>query len=159
MAKLIIICGLPGTGKTTLAKKITAKIGGILLRTDTIRKELKEIKYSKKAREGVYGEMFHRTRQLLKEGKNIVLDATFYSRKWRKAAKDIAKSSKANFKIIEVVCPKDLVRKRIAQRKGSESDARFKHYLIYKKVFEPIKEKHLIIDTSKDIKKQLSKNL
>lgn len=154
---MIIVCGLPGTGKTTVAKKIALKIGGILLRTDVIRKELKEENYSQKARQGVYDEMFRRARQLLKESQNVVLDATFYSRKWRKIAKNIAKSLKVDFKIIEVVCPQELVRKRMQKRKGDESEAEYKHYLIYKKLFQPVKEKHTTIDTSRGIDRQLSR--
>lgn len=127
------------------------------MRTDKIRKELEDKKYSLKARQGVYEEMFLRARALLRDGYDVILDGTFYSRKWREAAKNIAKSSKADFKIVEAVCPEDLVRKRMSQRRGSESDAKFKHYLIYKKLFQPIKEKHLIVDTSRDIERQLKK--
>ena len=151
MANLIIICGLPGVGKTTVAKKIANKNGAILLRTDVIRKKLKETGYSKKARKSVYDEMFRRARLLLKEGRNVVLDGTFYSQKWRQAAKNVAKSLKANFKIAEVVCSQEMVKKRLAKRKKDESEAKFKHYLIFKrKLFEPIKEKHTIIDTSQN---------
>jgi len=35
---LIIVCGLPGTGKTSLARKIAEKIYAVLLRTDVVRK-------------------------------------------------------------------------------------------------------------------------
>lgn len=48
MLTLIIICGLPGTGKTTTAKKIAAKTNSVLLRTDVVRKETGIFGYSKK---------------------------------------------------------------------------------------------------------------
>jgi len=37
---LIIVCGLPGTGKSTLAKHLSLDLGGEILRTDIIRREL-----------------------------------------------------------------------------------------------------------------------
>ncbi|KYH42810.1 MAG: kinase [Candidatus Bathyarchaeota archaeon B63] len=37
---LIIVCGLPGTGKTTLANYLSSEFGGRILRTDQIRREL-----------------------------------------------------------------------------------------------------------------------
>jgi len=37
---LILICGLPGTGKSTLAKHLSSELGGKVLRTDLIRREI-----------------------------------------------------------------------------------------------------------------------
>jgi len=37
---LIVICGLPGTGKSTLARHLSSDLGGKVLRTDLIRREL-----------------------------------------------------------------------------------------------------------------------
>lgn len=37
---LVIVCGLPGVGKTTFAKKLAPLINAIILSTDKIRKEL-----------------------------------------------------------------------------------------------------------------------
>jgi hypothetical protein len=37
---LIIVCGLPGTGKTTLAKHLSSEFKGRILRTDQIRRDL-----------------------------------------------------------------------------------------------------------------------
>ena len=51
---LIVICGLPVTGKSTLAKHLAIDLGGEVLRTDIIRRELfrdaslKEVLESKK---------------------------------------------------------------------------------------------------------------
>jgi len=40
---LIVICGLPGTGKSTLARYLSSELGGEVLRTDIIRRELFKI--------------------------------------------------------------------------------------------------------------------
>jgi predicted kinase len=37
---IVIFCGLPGVGKTTIAKKLAPLIDGIILSSDKIRKEI-----------------------------------------------------------------------------------------------------------------------
>lgn len=149
MANLYIVCGLPGVGKTTVAKKIARKTKSILLRTDVIRKEIRLLGYTEKEKEQVYNEMFLRAQKLLRTGKNVVLDATFAKKKNRLAAKRTAARTGADFQTIEVVCPVRLVKKRLSKRTKDASQAGFKHYLEHKKFFEPIKEKHTVINTAK----------
>lgn len=151
---LVIVCGLQGTGKTTVAEKIAGKINGVLLRTDVIRKEiLKNPIYSEEERQEIYDEMFLRTKDLLKENEYVILDAVFAKKENRKKAKKISK----DFKIIETICPEKIVKERMKNRFEDESEARFEHYLKYKKLFEPITEEHIIIDTSKNMDRQLEK--
>lgn len=160
---LIIICGLQGTGKTTVAKKIAKKIKAFLFIADVIRRELfKKRKYNIEEHQRVYDEMFIRAKKLLKEKKDVILDATFTNKKDRIRAQKIAQKAKVDFKIIEVVCPENIIKKRIEKRLGDESEARFEVYLKYKKFFNPVISKHIIIDTSgtlKDIDKQIKKYL
>lgn len=94
--------------------------------------------------------MFLRAKECLKKGRSVILDATFAKRKNREVAQKIARDLKVDFKIIEVVCPENIVKERMENRRGNASEARFQHYLEYKKTFQPIKEKHLIIDISKE---------
>ena len=55
---LYIVCGLPGTGKTTVAKELGKLTGGIVLRTDEIRKQiLSDPKSTPEEQERVYQAM------------------------------------------------------------------------------------------------------
>lgn len=149
---LIIICGLQGTGKTTVAKKVALKINGVVLRTDEIRKEIiKNPVYSKEEKDRVYDEMFSRAKGLIKEGRSVVLDATFVKKENRDRAKGISKE----FRIIEVVCPEGVARERIRKRVGNKNEANFDNYLKYKRFFEAVDEEHMVVDTSKDVDEQL----
>ena len=151
---LIIVCGLQGPGKSTVAKKITEKINSVLLRTDVIRRELvKNPQYTKEEIEKTYNEMFSRTQKFLSENKNVILDATFAKQENRSRAKEIAKKVDINLKIVEVICAEDIIKKRIGKRLGDASRAQFKNYLEYKKIFEPIKGQHTVIDNSGTIAK------
>ncbi|PIQ92569.1 MAG: kinase [Parcubacteria group bacterium CG11_big_fil_rev_8_21_14_0_20_39_14] len=147
--KLIIVCGLPGTGKTTTARRLAVKINGVLLRTDEIRRRFsKKRRYTSKEKQRVYNVMFFRAKRLLQAGKNVVLDGTFAKKKNRELARKIAKELGVNFQIIEVICDENIVKQRISKRFADESEAKFKHYLEHKKIFEPISEKHIIINTT-----------
>ncbi|MGQ9631192.1 MAG: AAA family ATPase [bacterium] len=156
---LVIVCGLQGVGKTTVAKKIAENINAVLLRTDVIRGELFETpRYTEEEKQKVYEEMFSRARKSLREGRDVVLDATFIKKENRDRARKIAKEEKADFKIVEVVCSEDIVKKRIEERFGDESEAKFEHFLKYKNSFGPIIGEHIIIDNSgtfEDIGEQL----
>lgn len=158
---LIIVCGLQGVGKTTVAKKIAEKLSATLLRTDSIRKALiKEPKYTAEEKQKIYEEMFVQARKILQGNENVVLDATFLEERNRNGAKQIAEEMNVNFQIIKVVCSEDILKTRIEQRSGDDSEAKFEHYLKYKNLFEPIAEKHTVIDNSgtlEDIDEQLNK--
>lgn len=152
---LIIVCGLSGTGKTTVAKLIAEKLSAAHLRTDVIRKELSERpSYNDEEKEKVYREMFARSEELLKIG-SVVLDATFLKRRHRQIAKDLAGKIGAPFYMVEAVCPEKIIRERLTKRVGDASEARFSEYLAQKKELEPIMEEHFTIDTAGNIPEQI----
>lgn len=155
---IIVVCGLPGTGKTTIAKALSQRIGAILLRTDVIRKELlAENTYTEKERDSVYERMLVTADEKLQNGEGCVLDGTFYKKSLRDKARRIAEKNKSDFLIVECMLHEDLVKKRITSRKNDASEADFGVYQKAKKNFEPIREKHIIIDTSKDTKECVNK--
>ncbi|MBI4167810.1 MAG: AAA family ATPase [Candidatus Aenigmarchaeota archaeon] len=150
---LIIVCGLPGTGKTTIAKALSQRIGATLLRTDVIRKEmLSENTYTEKERDSVYENMLIMADEKLRSGEDCILDGTFYKKSLRAGAKRIAENNKSGFHIVECLLHEDVVKRRITPRKNDESKADFSIFLKLRKTFEPITEKHIVIDTSKDTK-------
>jgi len=150
---LLVVCGLQGTGKTTVAKKIAGKINAAILRTDVVRKELiKESKYTKEEKRIIYEKLFSKAKNLLKENKSVVLDATFDENENRALARKISEEFGTGFKIVEIICLEELVKKRLKKRTFDESDADFKVHMEHKDSFEPITEPHIIIDNSKDLK-------
>jgi predicted kinase len=146
---LVIVCGLQGTGKTTVAKRIAVKLNATLLRTDTLRRELVQIpQYTDKEKEHIYDEMFIRAHSLLGRHGNIVLDATFSMLAHRNKARELAQGCRTQFKIVAVMAPGQIVRTRFEHRLGDDSEASYQEYLITRDLFEQITEDHIEINNS-----------
>ena len=82
--KLIILVGIPGCGKTTYANKFLRKKNTFVLSSDTIRKQVfgdENAQYNNKL---IFSILFKRARSKLKQGMNVVIDATNISSATRK---------------------------------------------------------------------------
>ena len=90
--RLIIIGGLPGTGKSTLAQALGDELGAVVLRSDEIRKEISQSlgdapalpdRYSDEMTTTTYGTMLKRAQSGLERGQSVILDASWTNRKHR----------------------------------------------------------------------------
>lgn len=164
---LAIIFGLVGTGKSTIAEAMRRRLGYEVLSSDVIRKTLAGIPlteqhfdefqsglYSQESTGRTYDELFRQGETLLKEGRSVILDASFMRRADRERARDLARNTGADFKAIECRLDEQAARKRLERRvrKGSISDGRWEIYESQKRSFEPVVElsdaNHVILDTS-----------
>lgn len=148
---IVIVCGLPGVGKTTLAKKLVPLINAIVLSTDKIRKELiASPTYEKEERKLIYDVMILLAKYLDHSGTNCILDATFNKEDSRTEVKKKLGIQDKKFFVIECVCQENIVVRRIKDRKHDDSDADIEVYQKMKKFYEPVKGKHITVDTSQD---------
>lgn len=146
---LILVAGLPGTGKSRISRELSSRLGAVHISSDMIRKEmLKERTYSEEEKALVYGEMVSRVSASLSEGKNVIADATFYKESLRRQMRQAAEKAGTDFFIVECTLPEEKVKERLSGRRGGGSEAKFREYLIVKDAFEPIKEERIILDTS-----------
>jgi predicted kinase len=151
---LVIVCGLPGVGKTTFAKKLAPLISAIVLSSDKIRKELIDSPtYEKEERKLIYDVMILLAKYLHDSGKNCILDATFNKEYSRVEVKKKLGIQDEKFFVVECLCPEDVVIPRIADRRNDYSDAGIEVYQKMKKIYEPVQGKHISIDTSLDPEK------
>jgi predicted kinase len=146
---LILVCGLPGTGKTTVAREVASQLDAELLRTDVIRKETFDtITYTDEQMRATYEEMIQRAKDLLQVDKHVVLDATFRKQEYRDLAEQLVGTTNTDLYVIQVDCDDDIVKERIQKRSGDESDAEFETYKEFKQQADLLQLDHAIIDNS-----------
>ncbi|MFA4858020.1 MAG: AAA family ATPase [Candidatus Margulisiibacteriota bacterium] len=139
---LLAVGGIIGTGKSTLAKGLAEKWGAIWLRSDEIRKKLagklnpantphprrnrpgfKQGIYSPGFTQKTYRAMLAAAEKFLRNGENVVLDASFSKRVFRKNLLRLVRRVKANFKFLETVASSKTILRRLKKRKKDISDA------------------------------------
>ncbi len=82
--------GVPGSGKTTLARKIAEK-GFKYINADSIREELYGNAAEQGDKEEVFGLFFKRLEELMKDGTDVIIDNTNLNPKQRKPILDRAR--------------------------------------------------------------------
>jgi len=165
---LILTCGLIGTGKSLLARNIGPRLGADIIRTDVLRKELLNIRpeerhfeefgkgiYTDDMSARTYQKAFEIAEEELKEGRSVIVDASFKKREERRNAADLAQRIGVDFLVIECTCPDEEVKARLEARmlkKGEASDGRWEIYRDQKQSFEKISEfgddTYIVIHTS-----------
>lgn len=121
--RMVLVGGLPGSGKSTFAHRMADEFGWTVLSSDEIRRDLglrradlRDDAYSSDPVAAVYGEMRRRASQLLSHGISVVLDATWTSADERRLARGTAADARAD--VLEVRChaPAEVCRRRVEAR-------------------------------------------
>jgi predicted kinase len=145
---LVVVCGLPGAGKTTVAEEIAGRLDASLLRTDVVRTDLfPEPDYTDEEAAAVYAELFDRAAAALADG-DVVLDATFRTEAFRDGARAVAEDAGAEFTLVSVECADATVRRRIRARTDDESDADIAVYELFRDTYEPVEDPDVVVDNS-----------
>jgi adenylylsulfate kinase len=159
---LVILAGLPASGKSTLARAIAGRLGGAVLDKDVIRRSLfaspDDIEYSAEQDDFVMDAMLQTARYLI--GKNparvVFLDGRTFSQDYqRRRAIDFAAGVGAGWKLIECVCSEASARARLLEdeRTGTHP-AGNRTWELYERVrasFEAIRETKIVIDTDEPL--------
>jgi adenylylsulfate kinase len=74
MAKKILIMGLPGSGKTSLAKLLAPMFNAVLLNEDEVRKEANDFDYSEIGRSIQTNRMKRLADEAIQNNRNVVVD-------------------------------------------------------------------------------------
>ena len=167
---LWVVCGLPASGKSTLAKALADVYDLKVIRSDVVRKELfahpkepsgnrdfEEGVYSAYATEVTYNHLFALAREILKKGHDVIIDATFSRDLHRREALRMAAQSQALTVFVECRATESILAERLLRRETepSISDARLPHLKRFKQRYEPIADIepaiHIPVDTKASI--------
>jgi predicted kinase len=146
---IVLVCGLPGVGKTSISKQLAKLTKWVVLSTDKIRKELiPNPIYSAEEKRWIYDVLALIAKYLYQSGTSCILDGTFNTNYSREEIKKKLSLTSQQICIVECICPEDIVIARIKNRKNDYSDADASIYRSMKAIYQPIEEEHIIIDTS-----------
>jgi predicted kinase len=172
---LVVIFGLMGVGKSTVAKALGEARGWPVIASDVVRKALAGLAPTTPARfkfgHGIYtedfsrqtyAEMLRRAGELLDGGAaRVILDASFKSAAERARVRETAREKKARAAFVFCYCPKEVVRERLLKRADSScaiSDGRLELLDLQMEDFEALTEADkplLKLDTGKGLEKML----
>jgi len=146
---LVLVSGLPGTGKTYFSRQLSERLPFVILESDALRRVLNQSpNHSKPESARLFAAVHLLCERLLKEGYSVIIDATNLTEKHRRYFYEIADRLYFKLIIVGVKAPSSLVKERLGNRGkdyDSESDADWKVYLRMRKSVDKIKRKHYSI--------------
>jgi len=154
---VILVMGLPGSGKTFFASRLAEKLDAVHLNSDSIRREMgKWSRYSDSAKRSVYDEMLRRTQEEISAGKEVVADATFFKKEFRDKFLDAMRQMRQQFRLIEVRASDETIRQRLS-RPRADSEADYRVYKLIKSQAEPVTEEHLVLFSDRESAEEMIK--
>lgn len=134
--RLVILCGLSGSGKTALAAALSERLPLIHLRSDVERKRLFGLPplarertapaagiYAPDASERTYRHLLDSAERILAAGHGVLVDATFLTPARRRPFQSLARRLGCPFDILALNAPRAVLRERVVRRLAADRDA------------------------------------
>jgi predicted kinase len=151
-----MLVGLPGTGKSYLARLLVERLRAELIQTDVLRKAMfRQPRYTADEHAAVYAESHRRIKRQLLRGRTLVFDATNLEESKREIVYGLANDAEAELLVVSCYAPIDLVQQRLSGRSSrldpfDRSDADWE---VYRKLgrADPITRPHLVVNSAVDL--------
>jgi len=146
---LIIFGGLPGTGKTTLARKLANHLGATYLRIDTVERALRNSKGGPVDDRG-YRVAYAIATDNLRLGRTVVADSVNPLQITRDAWRAAAMGTNARVVEVEVLCSDVMEhRRRVESRHAGMPGLTFPTWQeVSARDYEPWDRAHIVVDTA-----------
>lgn len=158
---LILMAGLPGTGKSTLSRALADRCGGLVLDKDAIRAALfppEHIEYSREQDDFCQRIMLETSQFMLARNRDlkIFLDGRPFSRRYqRDEVREAANRLPTPLAIIECICSEKAALERLARdRETGAHLAANRSETLYgeiKAAFEALSEPRLTVNTDRPL--------
>jgi DegV family protein with EDD domain len=162
---LVLVSGLPGSGKSHFSRALAARHPLAHLDIDTLRRTLFERPaHDPPEHARLFAAVHALIQRLLSRGVSVLLDATSLKEAHRRPLYEIAKAAGATLVIVRTEAPEDVALQRLEDRaRGADPlDASEASAAVYNKMkaeTEPIDRPHIVVDTSKEIEPALEEVL
>ncbi len=130
--QLILMSGLSGSGKSTVARYFSRRLRAVHIRSDAVRKHLGGIAlyekggeklYTPAMTEQTYKHLLNLGIRLAGQGYAVILDAKYDQQIFRITALEQAQVNHLPFRIFYCTAPLEVLRDRLQRRKGDITDA------------------------------------
>lgn len=148
---LIIFAGLPGAGKTTIARELARRLGAVHVRIDSIEQAIGDCRATDASlNEAGYRVGYAVAADNLRLGLNVIADSVNPLRVTRNAWVEVARRVQTNFVEIEVICSDTREhRKRIETRTTDIPGLRTLTWQdVTSRDCDVWERKHLVLDTA-----------
>lgn len=151
MPTLIAFAGLPGTGKTTIARELARRIGAVYLRIDTIEQALRSSRpFAGEIEDAGYRAAIALAEDNLRQGLDVVTDAVNPLTITRDAFAAAAHHTGATLLEVEIICSDQTEHRRRVETRQADIPG---HKLptwneVVTREYEPWNREHVVIDTA-----------
>jgi aminoglycoside phosphotransferase family enzyme/predicted kinase len=167
---LVVVCGLSGSGKSTVAEALAQRFGFENLNSDVVRKrmfqgeqiartsgEYRAGMYDERSNQLTYDSLLAEAEKYLGHGEGVIVDATFKDPANRRRFVELARRCGVPVLFVECRTDENEIHRRLLSRQqqgNSISDATWEVYLRQKAEFVPITEleeqRHMVVDGNSD---------
>jgi predicted kinase len=154
---LIMVGGLPGTGKSFFCRKLAERLSFLILASDTLRKVLfPSPQYKEYENKRLFSACHVLIEELLRKGIPVIFDGTNLLEHHREYFYRAAERAGARLILVWVEAPTEVVRQRLLARKETampqyDSEAGWEVYNKMRPRRQRISRNHLVVDTSQNI--------
>jgi adenylylsulfate kinase len=166
---IVIMAGLPGTGKSTLARALAQRLQGVVLDKDSIRASLFQpahVEYSQSQDDFCLEIMLQTAAYLLAKDAQlyVLLDGRTFSRRYqREGVIEFCSQVSTTWATLECVCSEATALGRLAEAVAANSHLAANRtpelYREIRKAWEPIDHPKFVIDTDADLELSVDRAL
>lgn len=150
---MILMCGLPASGKSWAAKRLARPLRAAVLHSDERRKTLaasgsvagtgyEEGRYSPVLKRATYAALQEASGASLRSGRSVVVDATFSKQEYRAPFLELARELGVPWLLVQVSAPEALVRSRMEERARDVHEASEADLAVYLRARAAFEEPH-----------------
>lgn len=149
---IVLVMGLPGSGKSYFALRLSEKMGAKYINSDSTRKAMQAMgQYAPDDKFLVYRRMAEIAEEALEQDRTVITDATFYRKELRDLFRTLAKECGVPVGMIQVEASEELIQERLSLPRD-DSEADYKVYQLVRSQFEQLQpdEPHLTLQSGRE---------
>ena len=124
MTALVLLSGLPATGKTAFAARLAPRLDAYVLESDAVRRELfPKRRYTGKENAAVFAAVRERAEAALAASEDVIIDATNLRERERGGFRELAVRQGARVVAVRLAAPEAVARERLSGPREGASEA------------------------------------